>query len=98
MISIRHCVRALAARLPAALLATSAAAALAQTQTDAATTRNTGRAAVIASANSRPFAPIRKIDDDGQVAEIEMFAGESRVFPVPGVARIAVGNGAILTA
>ena len=31
-------------------------------------------------------------------AEIEMFAGESRVFPAPGVARIAVGNGQILTA
>ncbi len=30
--------------------------------------------------------------------EIEMFAGESRAFPAPGVARIAVGNGTLLTA
>lgn len=35
---------------------------------------------------------------DTEPAEIEMFAGESRVFPAPGVARIAVGNGQILTA
>lgn len=48
----------------------------------------------------RPTAemPLRKSDDEGQIAEIEMFMGESRVFPAPGVARIAVGNGAILTA
>jgi Flp pilus assembly secretin CpaC len=32
------------------------------------------------------------------LAEIEIFVGESRVFPTPGVGRIAVGNGAILTA
>lgn len=30
--------------------------------------------------------------------EVEMFVGESRVFPAPGVGRIAVGNGSILTA
>lgn len=36
--------------------------------------------------------------DDTNVAEIEMFVGESRVFPTPGVARVAVGNGKILTA
>ncbi len=35
---------------------------------------------------------------EAEVAEIEMFAGESRVLPAPGVARIAVGNGQILTA
>lgn len=36
--------------------------------------------------------------DDAQITEIDMFVGESRVFPTPGVARIAVGNGGILTA
>lgn len=51
-----------------------------------------------ATASSRPYEPIRKTDDDGQIPEIEMFVGESRVFPTPGVARIAVGNGALLTA
>jgi pilus assembly protein CpaC len=45
-----------------------------------------------------PYAPIRKPETDGQVPEIEMFVGESRVFPTPGVGRIAVGNGALLTA
>lgn len=47
---------------------------------------------------NQPYAPIRKPDDEGQIPEIEMFVGESRVFPAPGVARIAVGNGALLTA
>jgi pilus assembly protein CpaC len=44
------------------------------------------------------YAPIQSTTDDGQIAEIEMFVGESRVFPAPGVARIAVGNGSLLTA
>jgi pilus assembly protein CpaC len=44
------------------------------------------------------YAPIKKPADEGQAPEIEMFVGESRVFPTPGVGRIAVGNGAILTA
>jgi pilus assembly protein CpaC len=44
------------------------------------------------------YAPIQSTTDDGQIAEVEMFVGESRVFPAPGVARIAVGNGALLTA
>lgn len=44
------------------------------------------------------YTPIKKQDDNGQVPEIEMFVGESRVFPTPGVARIAVGNGAIMSA
>ena len=44
------------------------------------------------------YNPIRKQDDAGQIPEIDMFVGESRVFPTPGVARIAVGNGQILTA
>ncbi|RYF01831.1 MAG: secretory apparatus [Comamonadaceae bacterium] len=47
----------------------------------------------------QPYAPIpRRMDDAHDLAEIEMFVGESRVFPTPGVGRIAVGNGAILTA
>lgn len=44
------------------------------------------------------YNPIKKPDDNGQVPEIEMFVGESRVFPTPGVARIAVGNGSIMSA
>lgn len=47
---------------------------------------------------NQPYAPIRKVDDEAQIPEIEMFVGESRVFPAPGVARIAVGNGSLLTA
>jgi pilus assembly protein CpaC len=45
-----------------------------------------------------PYMPIRPPQDEGQVPEVEMFVGESRVFPAPGVARIAVGNGSILNA
>ncbi|HET9642449.1 MAG TPA: pilus assembly protein N-terminal domain-containing protein, partial [Burkholderiaceae bacterium] len=45
-----------------------------------------------------PYAPIQPTDDEAPIPEIEMFVGESRVFPAPGVARIAVGNGSILTA
>lgn len=44
------------------------------------------------------YQPIKKPDDDGQITEIEMFVGESRVFPTPHVARIAVGNGTVMTA
>lgn len=40
----------------------------------------------------------RKSEGNLELAEIEMFTGESRVFPAPGVTRIAVGNGSILTA
>lgn len=47
---------------------------------------------------NQPYTPIKKQDDQAQVPEIEMFVGESRVFPAPGVARIAVGNGQIMTA
>lgn len=48
---------------------------------------------------NQPYTPIQTPRDDaGTLAEIEMFVGESRVFPTPGVGRIAVGNGAILTA
>lgn len=45
-----------------------------------------------------PYAPIKKQDDQAQVQEIEMYVGESRVFPAPGVSRIAVGNGKIMSA
>jgi pilus assembly protein CpaC len=48
--------------------------------------------------DNRPYTPIKKPTDEGQIPEIEMFVGESRVFPSPGVARIAVGNGSILNA
>lgn len=51
-----------------------------------------------AAVEARPYTPIRSTDDEGQIPEIEMFVGESRVFPTPGVARIAVGNGAAVTA
>ncbi|GAA4014532.1 type II and III secretion system protein family protein [Actimicrobium antarcticum] len=49
-------------------------------------------------ASKRPYAPIAAQNDQGQIPEIEMFVGESRVFPTPGVARIAVGNGQIMSA
>lgn len=45
-----------------------------------------------------PYTPIKKQDDQDQIPEIEMFVGESRVFPAPGVARMAVGNGQIMSA
>ena len=52
-----------------------------------------------ASIQSQPYNPIQALRDDAaSLPEIEMFVGESRVFPTPGVGRIAVGNGAILTA
>ena len=44
------------------------------------------------------YVPIKKQEDQGAVPEIEMFVGESRVFPAPNVGRIAVGNGQIMTA
>lgn len=45
-----------------------------------------------------PYAPIGTGGDAAPVPEIELFVGESKVFPTPGVARIAVGNGQILNA
>jgi pilus assembly protein CpaC len=53
------------------------------------------------AAADTPYAPIGKTDnggDAGMLPEVEMFVGESRVFPAPGLARIAVGNGGILSA
>ncbi|HEY9106868.1 MAG TPA: pilus assembly protein N-terminal domain-containing protein [Roseateles sp.] len=51
-----------------------------------------------AGAPTAPYTPVQASGNDGQVAEIDMFVGESRVFPAPGVARIAVGNGRLLSA
>jgi len=48
--------------------------------------------------NVERYAPIKKQDDADAIPEIELFTGESRVFPTPGVARIAVGNGQVITA
>ncbi|HEY0062183.1 MAG TPA: pilus assembly protein N-terminal domain-containing protein [Telluria sp.] len=46
-----------------------------------------------------PYAPIKNgAPDNAPMPEIEMYVGESRVFPAPGVARIAVGNGKVMTA
>jgi pilus assembly protein CpaC len=56
------------------------------------------KASSAATLYNQPYIPIKKPTDDGQIPEIEMFVGESRVFPAPGVGRIAVGNGSILTA
>lgn len=60
--------------------------------------RPTSRKAAQTALENRPYAPIARPDDEGQIPEIDMFVGESRVFPTPGVARIAVGNGSLLTA
>lgn len=51
-----------------------------------------------AAPNPAPYEPIKDSADSGHMAEIEMFVGESRVFPAPGVARIAVGNGSLMSA
>lgn len=44
------------------------------------------------------YAPVRQYEEPAQLPEIEMFVGETRVFPAPGVARIAVGNGQLMSA
>jgi pilus assembly protein CpaC len=44
------------------------------------------------------YAPIKNLDAAEQASEMELFVGESRVFPAPGVARLAVGNGQVITA
>ena len=58
----------------------------------------TWRPAVKGAKKAKPYTPIKKGNDQSQIPEIEMFVGESRVFPTPGVARIAIGNGQILSA
>lgn len=45
-----------------------------------------------------PYEPIQPDADNSRIPEIDMFVGESRVFPTPDVMRIAVGNGRVLTA
>lgn len=55
-------------------------------------------AAQAAAKTPLPANGVLKPDDDGPVAELQMMVGESRVFPAPGVARIAVGNGQLMTA
>lgn len=44
------------------------------------------------------YQPIGKQDDAEAEPELELYLGESRVFPTPGVARLAVGNGQVITA
>jgi len=39
-----------------------------------------------------------KVSDLSRIREIEMFVGETRIFPAPKVARIAVGNGQLMSA
>lgn len=51
-----------------------------------------------AGSRGAPYTPIGQHDDQALVPEIEMFVGETRVFPAPGVARIAVGNGQLMNA
>jgi pilus assembly protein CpaC len=47
---------------------------------------------------AEPYAPISAPQGTALEPELELYVGESRVFPVPGVARIAVGNGQVMTA
>lgn len=54
--------------------------------------------AQIRNNSQETFEPVRKLEDQSTVPEIEMFVGESRVFPAPEVARIAVGSGQVMTA
>lgn len=51
-----------------------------------------------AKSSLKAYAPVKVFDDTTDVPEIEMFVGESRVLPSPGVGRVAVGNGKIMTA
>lgn len=44
------------------------------------------------------YAPIQQQEDTEPVPEIELFTGESRVFSTPDLARIAVGNGQVISA
>lgn len=47
---------------------------------------------------ARQYEPIKPSDDRYSILEVDMFVGESRVFPAPNIGRIAVGNGGIMTA
>lgn len=59
---------------------------------------NGKRADPVATQTAKAYAPIKTFEDAKDVPEIEMFVGESRVLPAPGVGRVAVGNGKIMTA
>lgn len=48
--------------------------------------------------SAKPYAPITAPQAQEDIVEFDMFVGESRVLPAPGVARIAVGNGALMSA
>ncbi len=59
----------------------------------------TPRAVVRKAMESKPFDPPSPLElRAGFAGEIEMFAGESRVLAEPHVARLAVGNGKVLSA
>jgi Flp pilus assembly secretin CpaC len=47
---------------------------------------------------AKPYAPIKQPEDKYSTLEVDMFVGESRVFPAPNIGRIAVGNGDIMSA
>lgn len=47
---------------------------------------------------SQPRAQPKGRSGQSMIPEVEMFVGETRVFPAPSVARIAVGNGQIMNA
>lgn len=51
-----------------------------------------------AAQSSAQYAPIQKPADSAPGVEIEMYMGESRVFPSSGVARVAVGNRQVVSA
>ncbi|WP_322534538.1 pilus assembly protein N-terminal domain-containing protein [Duganella zoogloeoides] len=95
------------ASAPGAVAAVAGAPALPAAAAGAATAVNT-RNPISAAGTMRParatpkvvepYAPISAGTDAVPVPEIELYVGESRVFPTPGVARIAVGNGQILSA
>jgi pilus assembly protein CpaC len=55
-------------------------------------------AAPAPAAVAQPYAPIQKPDESVVSVELEMTVGESRVFPTPGVARLAVGSAQVLSA
>lgn len=52
----------------------------------------------VARRSAKPYAPITAPQAAEDIVEFDMFVGESRVLPAPGVARIAVGNGALMSA
>jgi pilus assembly protein CpaC len=47
---------------------------------------------------AKTYSPIKPPEDKYNTLEVDMFVGESRVFPAPNIGRIAVGNGSIMSA